>query len=251
MKGICNWNWHLHAFLSFRLRLWSVWWREWRSITQTTPGGSQRSSVNITPTSSGVSSLTSALSSWVRQRWDPDLYHLILLHLRPYLGYLGFSFRNCCKKLLHQVEASDSRTVAYMVMIKSTQTCNELFLCICRNNHFCSMFFRELSDVDKDGALTFPEFCTAFHLIVARKNGYLLPETLPATLRPGFVEPGVVTAPPSEVCDLKLATFLQYLHLKCLMVFSLNCLVFLFQYYVLWCNHEMWESSDWQVWTEL
>ncbi|XP_056305254.1 ralBP1-associated Eps domain-containing protein 2 [Danio aesculapii] len=55
----------------------------------------------------------------------------------------------------------------------------------------------ELSDVDKDGALTFLEFCTAFHLIVARKNGYLLPETLPASLRPGFKEP-VVTEAPSE-----------------------------------------------------
>ncbi|XP_058886099.1 ralBP1-associated Eps domain-containing protein 2-like isoform X2 [Acipenser ruthenus] len=46
----------------------------------------------------------------------------------------------------------------------------------------------ELSDVDCDGALTLPEFCAAFHLIVARKNGYALPEKLPQTLQPAFLQ---------------------------------------------------------------
>ncbi|KAF4797898.1 RalBP1-associated Eps domain-containing protein 2 [Turdus rufiventris] len=46
----------------------------------------------------------------------------------------------------------------------------------------------ELSDVDCDGALTLPEFCTAFHLVVARKNGYQLPETLPETLLPEYLQ---------------------------------------------------------------
>ncbi|NXI58883.1 REPS2 protein, partial [Chloroceryle aenea] len=46
----------------------------------------------------------------------------------------------------------------------------------------------ELSDVDCDGALTLPEFCAAFHLVVARKNGYQLPETLPETLLPQYLQ---------------------------------------------------------------
>nr|XP_061834495.1 ralBP1-associated Eps domain-containing protein 2-like [Nerophis lumbriciformis] len=46
----------------------------------------------------------------------------------------------------------------------------------------------ELSNVDKDGALTFSEFCTAFHLIVARKNGLALPDTLPPALHPGVLQ---------------------------------------------------------------
>uniref|UniRef100_A0A8C8VP09 RALBP1 associated Eps domain containing 2 n=1 Tax=Pelusios castaneus TaxID=367368 RepID=A0A8C8VP09_9SAUR len=47
----------------------------------------------------------------------------------------------------------------------------------------------ELSDVDCDGALTLPEFCAAFHLIVARKNGYPLPDVLPETLLPDYLAP--------------------------------------------------------------
>ncbi|MEQ2170034.1 hypothetical protein GOODEAATRI_031121, partial [Goodea atripinnis] len=43
-------------------------------------------------------------------------------------------------------------------------------------------------DVDRDGALTFTEFCIAFHLIVARKNGYPLPDRLPPTLQLGFAQ---------------------------------------------------------------
>ncbi|XP_078514233.1 ralBP1-associated Eps domain-containing protein 2 isoform X4 [Lissotriton helveticus] len=54
----------------------------------------------------------------------------------------------------------------------------------------------ELSDVDRDGALNLLEFCAAFHLIVARKNGYTLPETLPQTLLPA------VSPSPSLDCTL-------------------------------------------------
>lgn len=53
-----------------------------------------------------------------------------------------------------------------------------------------SVIFRELSDADCDGALTLPEFCAAFHLIVARKNGYPLPEGLPPTLQPEYLQAG-------------------------------------------------------------
>lgn len=48
--------------------------------------------------------------------------------------------------------------------------------------------------MDCDGALTLPEFCAAFHLVVARKNGYQLPETLPETLLPDYLQAGNIPA---------------------------------------------------------
>ncbi|XP_056412790.1 ralBP1-associated Eps domain-containing protein 2 isoform X2 [Hyla sarda] len=47
----------------------------------------------------------------------------------------------------------------------------------------------DLSDVDCDGALTLAEFFAAFHLIVAKKNGYDLPDTLPKTLLSEILKP--------------------------------------------------------------
>lgn len=58
--------------------------------------------------------------------------------------------------------------------------------------NMCLLHHRELSDVDCDGALTLAEFCAAFHLVVARKNGYQLPETLPETLLPEYLQAGNV-----------------------------------------------------------
>ena len=43
---------------------------------------------------------------------------------------------------------------------------------------------RQLSDVNKDGALSLDEFCTAMHLVVLRRNDVQLPESLPPSLMP-------------------------------------------------------------------
>jgi hypothetical protein len=42
----------------------------------------------------------------------------------------------------------------------------------------------ELSDVNRDGALSFSEFSTAMHLVVLRVRNFDLPEQLPAKLHP-------------------------------------------------------------------
>lgn len=41
-----------------------------------------------------------------------------------------------------------------------------------------------MSDVNRDGALSLDEFCTAMHLVVLRRNDIELPDTLPPVLQP-------------------------------------------------------------------
>lgn len=49
----------------------------------------------------------------------------------------------------------------------------------------------QLSDVDKDGALSIEEFCTAMHLVVLRRNSIELPDALPPCLVPKMPPKGV------------------------------------------------------------
>ncbi|XP_068433085.1 ralBP1-associated Eps domain-containing protein 1 isoform X3 [Clinocottus analis] len=60
----------------------------------------------------------------------------------------------------------------------------------------------ELSDFDKDGALTLDEFCAAFHLVVARKNGYDLPEKLPESLMPKLIDLDDSAEGPEQTADV-------------------------------------------------
>lgn len=50
-------------------------------------------------------------------------------------------------------------------------------------SHELSKIWR-LSDVDKDGALNFEEFCTAMHLVILRRSNIELPDFLPSSLNP-------------------------------------------------------------------
>lgn len=55
----------------------------------------------------------------------------------------------------------------------------------------------QLADVTKDGALSLPEFMTAMHLVVLRRNHIELPDVLPPSLIPGSESP-VSISPETE-----------------------------------------------------
>ena len=46
-------------------------------------------------------------------------------------------------------------------------------------------YFRELSDIDKDGRLSCDEYAIAMHLVTKVRGGASLPSNLPAELYPG------------------------------------------------------------------
>jgi len=54
---------------------------------------------------------------------------------------------------------------------------------------FILSYFRQLSDVTKDGALSLAEFKLAMHLVVLRRNNITLPKKLPPSLVPPAMSP--------------------------------------------------------------
>jgi len=59
-----------------------------------------------------------------------------------------------------------------------------ILLCANYSMKLMRMTNRQLSDVNRDGALSLDEFCTAMHLVVLRRNDIELPDTLPPVLQP-------------------------------------------------------------------
>lgn len=77
--------------------------------------------------------------------------------------------------------------------------------------------------MDRDGALTFTEFCIAFHLIVARKNSYPLPESLPPTLQPGHLQHEEEQIPDThEVTKIPPTIGLYVVSSPCMMLLKLS-----------------------------
>jgi len=56
--------------------------------------------------------------------------------------------------------------------------------------------------VTKEGALSFPEFCTAMHLVVLRVRNFELPNELPEKLQPyaPLIDFNNKAAPVNKVC---------------------------------------------------
>eukprot|EP00961_Rhodomonas_salina_P221963 3001600-Rhodomonas_salina.7 len=61
----------------------------------------------------------------------------------------------------------------------------------------------DLSDVDRDGSLTLPEFCIAVHVISVRLKGFALPATLPpdlvSSIKVGGIDSSISQNQPAEM----------------------------------------------------
>ena len=67
---------------------------------------------------------------------------------------------------------------------------------------FIFSYFRELSDVDADGELNLSEFSVAMHLVVLHRNGIMLPNQLPESLRAVATSSALSAPPPSSSTDV-------------------------------------------------
>lgn len=64
-------------------------------------------------------------------------------------------------------------------------------------------YFRQLSDITRDGALSLAEFKIAMHLVVLKRNGIALPSALPPSLV--YTVPVTIPSPSPSNAELSLS----------------------------------------------
>ena len=113
-------------------------------------------------------------------KWLP----IVIWMIKSPLSLNFFSVFWTCFSSQEQLPKNSLRSHVYL--FKNSLGSGEPIVCRILAHHawLVPFFLRQLSDVNRDGALSLEEFCTAMHLVVLRRNDIDLPNSLPPSLMP-------------------------------------------------------------------